>query len=262
MVVAKKPRLVVIGNGMVGHRFLDLLAERGHAPSFDVTVFADEPRVAYDRVNLSAFFDGRSAQDLSLPRPGQYEAAGYRVLLGERIVAVDRPSKTVVTASGLTVPYDSLVLATGSYPFVPSIAGSDTPGCFVYRTIDDLEAIAAWAGERARTGVVVGGGLLGLEAANALKHLGLDVHVVEFAPRLMALQVDEAGGTILRRRIESLGVSVHTSKNTSEIGTRFDWGAARRWPGCGSPTVKSCPRTSWCSPQAFVPATSWDGQRR
>jgi nitrite reductase (NADH) large subunit len=124
----------------------------------------------------------------------------------------------------LTAPYDHLVLATGSYPFVPPIPGSDLPGCFVYRTIEDLEAIGTWARDRAGVGAVIGGGLLGLEAANALRNLGLEVHVVEFAPRLMALQVDEAGGTILRRRIESLGVAVHTSKRTAEIRPRAEGG--------------------------------------
>ncbi len=207
---------------MVGHRFLDLLSEGDRANHFEVTVFGEEPRGAYDRVNLSSFFDGRSADDLSLARPGQYEAAGFRLLLDERVVAIDRPTRTVSTSSGLKVTYDTLILATGSYPFVPPIAGSDTPGCFVYRTIDDLEAIANWSGDRARTGVVIGGGLLGLEAANALRNLGLGVHVVEYASRLMALQVDDAGGAILRRRIEGLGVSVHTGKQTTEIAARID----------------------------------------
>ncbi|MES1204399.1 MAG: nitrite reductase large subunit NirB [Pseudomonadota bacterium] len=222
MLQTPKPRLVVVGNGMVGHRLLELLAEHRHSGAYDVTVFGEEPRAAYDRVNLSAFFDGRAADELSLRRPGQYEAEGFRLLLGERIVAIDRPAKTVVAASGLVVPYDHLILATGSYPFVPAIAGSDLPGCFVYRTIEDLEAIAAWSGQRARSGVVIGGGLLGLEAANALVKLGLAVNIVEFAPRLMALQVDEPGGAILRRRIEALGVLVHTGKTTTEIEARID----------------------------------------
>ena len=219
---SSKARLVIVGNGMIGHRFLELLAEAGQSRSFEVTIFGEEARAAYDRVNLSTFFDGRSADDLSLRRPGQYEAEGFELLLDERVVAIDRASRTVVAASGRTVPYDSLVLATGSYPFVPPIAGADTPGCFVYRTLDDLEAIRAWSTDRARTGVVVGGGLLGLEAANALRNLGLSVHIVEFAPRLMALQVDDAGGAILRRRIEALGVAVHTGKSTQQVGARID----------------------------------------
>src|SRR5262249_61070859 len=114
--------------------------------------------------------------------------------------------------SGRAVEYDTLVLASGSSPFVPPIPGRNAPGCFVYRTIEDLEAIRAAAG-RARVGVVVGGGLLGLEAANALHQMELEVHVVEFAPRLMALQLDEIGGALLRSKIEALGVSVHTGKS-------------------------------------------------
>src|SRR6185369_16520442 len=102
----RKTRLVVVGNGMVGHRFLDLLAQREQAGTFDVTVFGEEPRAAYDRVNLSAFFDGKSAADLSLVQPGQYEAAGFRFLASERVTAIDRATKTVVAASGRTVPYD------------------------------------------------------------------------------------------------------------------------------------------------------------
>jgi nitrite reductase (NADH) large subunit len=214
-------RIVVIGNGMVGHRFLELMIEGDHHQRVEITTFCEEPRLAYDRVNLSSFFDGKQAQDLSLARPGQYEAAGIVVHTGDEATAIDRAAKTVTSARGRTIAYDQLVLATGSYPFVPPIAGNRSPGCFVYRTIEDLEAIAAWA-SHARAGVVIGGGLLGLEAANALKHLSLAVHVVEFAPRLMTLQVDETGGALLRTRIEKLGVTVHTGKSTTAITTGGD----------------------------------------
>src|SRR5688572_20632753 len=213
-------RLVVVGNGMVGHRCLEILADRaaaGTPPPFEVTVIGEEPRAAYDRVGLSTFFDGRSANDLSLVRPGQYEAAGFAVRLATAARRIDRERRVVETDAG-EVPYDKLILATGSYPFVPPIPGRELPGCFVYRTIEDLEAISAWAGVHAGgTGVVIGGGLLGLEAAYALKKLGMNVHVVEFAPRLMALQLDETGGTVLRKRIEELGVAVHTSTSTKVI---------------------------------------------
>jgi nitrite reductase (NADH) large subunit len=136
--------------------------------------------------------------------------------LNEKVVEVNPDNNTVTTTSGRTEAYDKLVLATGSYPFVPPIPGKDQPHCLVYRTIEDLEAITDSARE-SKIGVVVGGGLLGLEAANALKHLGLETHVVEFAPRLMAVQLDEGGGELLRRKIEALGVQVHTGKNTTEI---------------------------------------------
>jgi nitrite reductase (NADH) large subunit len=213
-IMSTKPRLVVIGNGMVGHKFVQAaLAGAG----FDIVTFCEEPRLAYDRVHLSEFFAGRSAEDLSLVEPGFYEQHGVRVLLGDKAVAIDRAAKTVTASGGEIIPYDKLVLATGSYPFVPPIPGNDRPGCFVYRTIEDLEAIRD-AAASASVGVVIGGGLLGLEAGKALKDLGLKTHVVEFAPRLMAVQVDEGGGTMLRRKIEALGVSVHTGKNTQSIG--------------------------------------------
>lgn len=203
---------------MVGHRFLQKLVEGGGKTRFDVTVFCDEPRLAYDRVNLSKLFEEGGAKKLPLVAEGEYEEAGFSVRLGDRAVSIDRTAKTVRSATGEDVPYDVLVLATGSYPFVPPVEGRDRPGCFVYRTIEDLEAIRAWA-ERPEvsSGAVIGGGLLGLEAANALRNLGLETHVLEVAPRLMPLQVDEMGGAILKRRIESLGVGVHTGINTKCI---------------------------------------------
>ena len=207
---------------MVGHRFVELLSsatgggEAAGGGGFEITTFCEEPRLAYDRVNLSGYFDGKSAEDLALARLEQYRAAGVTVHVGDKAVAIDRAAKLVVSAAGRAVAYDRLVLATGSYPFVPPIPGARGAGCFVYRTLEDLDAIRA-AAEGARVGVVIGGGLLGLEAANALEHLGLAVHVVEFAPRLMALQIDETGGALLRARIEALGVTVHTARSTTEI---------------------------------------------
>jgi nitrite reductase (NADH) large subunit len=207
-------RLVVIGNGMVGHKFLEYMIAKGS--DWELITFCEEPRVAYDRVNLSSFFSGKSAGDLSLVEPGFYQDHNVQIHIGDKAVSIDRLQKTVTSANGVTVAYDTLVLATGSYPFVPPIKGNDLPGTFVYRTIEDLEAIAAYAKTR-KIGVVVGGGLLGLECANALQNLGLETHVVEFMPRLMPVQVDEAGGLILRQKIEALGVTVHTSKSTTEI---------------------------------------------
>jgi nitrite reductase (NADH) large subunit len=208
-----RSKLVVVGNGMVGHRFLEALPANS---SFDITVIAEESRPAYDRVQLSAFFSGKTAADLSLVEPDFFARKNIELKLGERAVSVDRVARTVRTSNGLELEYDVLILASGSYPFVPPIAGRDRPHCHVYRTIEDLEAIRASAAG-ARLGAVVGGGLLGLEAAKALRDLGLQTHVVEFAPRLMALQVDEAGGGMLRRKIEALGVRVLTGKNTKSI---------------------------------------------
>jgi nitrite reductase (NADH) large subunit len=213
----KRARLVVIGHGMVGQRLLEELAALGAASRFETTVLCEEPRPAYDRVHLTSFFSGRSAADLELAPEGFFERHGIRLVLGERAAAIERERRLVLSASGAEYPYDKLVLATGSVPFVPPVPGTDRPDCFVYRTIEDLEAIRAAAG-RARVGAVVGGGLLGLEAAKALTDLGLETHVVEFAPYPMAAQLDETGGRLLRRRIEALGVAVHVSKDTRAIG--------------------------------------------
>src|SRR5258708_24393935 len=185
--------LVVIGNGLVGHKLIELLLEGGHQGEWHITTFCEEPRLAYDRVNLSSFFNGKTAADLSLVEPGFYEEHGISVHLGDRAVSIDRGAKTVASARGRTVRYDKLVLATGSSPLVPPIARREAQGCFVYRTIEDLEAIRACA-SGATVGVVIGGGLLGLEAANAFNHMRLETPLVEFAPPLMALQVDQGGG--------------------------------------------------------------------
>ena len=208
-------KIVVVGNGMVGHKLLEQLVAA--AADVEVTVLCEEPRPAYDRVHLSEFFAGKSADELSLVTPGFFEAQGKLLLkLNAKATQIDRAAKTVTASSGEVLAYDKLVLATGSYPFVPPLPGKERPACLVYRTIEDLEAIAA-AGRESKVGVVVGGGLLGLEAAKALKDMNLTTHVVEFAPRLMAVQVDDGGGRILRRKIEQLGVTVHTGKNTLEI---------------------------------------------
>ncbi|HYC49093.1 MAG TPA: nitrite reductase large subunit NirB [Burkholderiales bacterium] len=211
-----KTRIVCVGNGMVGQRFLEQLAKRLPSDAVDLTVFCEEPRAAYDRVQLTTFFAGRSALDLSVVPERFFEERAITLRLNDRVVAIDRARRIVRSARYREVPYDKLVLATGSYPFVPPIPGRDRRGCFVYRSIEHLEVIRS-AARRARVGAVVGGGLLGLEAAKALLDLGLETHVVEFAPRLMAAQLDDAGAQLLRRKIEALGVAVHTSKNTKAV---------------------------------------------
>ncbi|MBU2884547.1 nitrite reductase large subunit NirB [Gilvimarinus agarilyticus] len=210
-------RIIVVGNGMVGHKFIDTVINSDNAEKFEIVTFSEEPRLAYDRVKLSAYFSGSSVDDLMLTSEEHYQSAGVVYTLNDKVVEIDGDAKTVTTAAGKVEGYDKLVLATGSFPFVPPIPGKDQPHCLVYRTIEDLEEITASAQE-SKVGVVVGGGLLGLEAANALKNLGLETHVVEFAPRLMAVQLDEGGGDLLRRKIESLDVNVHTEKNTKNIG--------------------------------------------
>ncbi len=210
-----KLKLLVIGNGMVGQRLLEAVTA-ADSSRYDITVLCEEPRPAYDRVHLSSFFSGTSAEELSLVPEGFVAQHNIKLHLNDKAVSIDRAAKRVHTSSGQQLAYDKLVLATGSYPFVPPVPGKDRTGCFVYRTIDDLEAIKQ-AGASSKVGVVIGGGLLGLEAAKALKDLGLTTHVVEFAPRLMAVQIDDGGGRVLRAKIEALGVQVHTGKNTREI---------------------------------------------
>lgn len=209
-----KRRIVVVGNGMVGHHFVQSLHER--SPGEAITVIGEEPRPAYDRVHLSDVFGGRDPADLALVTRETYSDWGVDAHFGDPVVRIERSSKRAVTQSGRQFPYDKLVLATGSYPFVPPVPGADNERCLTYRTIDDLGEIRAKAAD-GRVGVVVGGGLLGLECANALRNLGLETHVVEFAPGLMGVQLDDGGSRMLRRKIEALGVRVHTAKNTREI---------------------------------------------
>jgi nitrite reductase (NADH) large subunit len=215
-------RVVVVGNGMVGYKFCEKLLAKSGGEGFDLVVFGEEPRPAYDRVHLSAFFAGKTADDLTMAPVSWYEEAGITLHLSDPVVDIDRTAKTVRSHHGLTVPYDYLVLATGSAAFVPPIPGVEKDGVFVYRTIEDLELMQSYArngsSKRARKGAVIGGGLLGLEAAKALLDLGLEeTHVIEFAPRLMPRQIDQAGSDILKAQLESLGLHIHLSKNTQDI---------------------------------------------
>ncbi len=207
--------LVVIGNGMVGHHCVEQLVELGALSRYEIHVFGEERQRAYDRVHLSEYFAGRDAESLALGVAELYQQPGLHLHLDTPVLEIDRQRKEVVTRDGRT-RYDQLILATGSFPFVPPITGAEGTSRLVYRTLEDLDAIRQ-AAEGARCGVVVGGGLLGLEAANALKSLGLQAHVVEFAPRLMPVQLDEQGGAALRAQIEALGVGVHLSRSTTAI---------------------------------------------
>ncbi len=218
-------RLVVVGHGMVGHKLLEELASRDVGGSWQVDVFAEEPRPAYDRVAMTSYVTGTTEAELSLVEDGFFDRTGYRLHLSDPVVTIDLGARTITSATGRTVAYDALVLATGSVPFVPPIPGADRAGCFVYRTLEDLDAITAWA-RPSRTGIVIGGGLLGLEAAGALQGLGVETHIVEFAPRLMPVQVDGGGGDALRRRIEALGVVVHADCQTTEVLGRADGAVA------------------------------------
>lgn len=211
----ERKKIIIIGNGMVSYKFCEKFATKSQ--NFDIQVFGEESRRAYDRVHLTEFFNGQSAEDLSLCKENWYSDNGIELYLGDPIIKIDRDRKMVYSAKGKQLSYDYLIMATGSAPFVPSIVGIDKEGVFVYRTIDDLEKIKAYA-LNARKGTVIGGGLLGLEAAKALIDLDLEeTHVVEFAPRLMPRQIDEQASGILQNKLSDLGLQVLLNKETIKI---------------------------------------------
>lgn len=214
-------KVIVVGNGMVGYKFCEkFIAKSGHE-EYQITVFGEEPRRAYDRVHLSEYFAGKSADDLSLSTSNWYEENNITLNTSELITDINRAQKTIHTHLEKTHTYDYLVLATGSAAFVPPIEGVDKEGVFVYRTIEDLDAIMAYAKKIKQNGAteaaVLGGGLLGLEAAKAVYDLGLNPHVVEFAPRLMPRQLDKGASDMLQSKIEELNIGIHLNKSTQYI---------------------------------------------
>lgn len=209
-------KIIIVGNGMVGFKLCEKLVAKS-IKSLDLIVFGEEMRPAYDRVHLSEFFNGKSAEELQLAPSSWYADKGIELIIGDPILEIDRKAKSVRSFHGRVAYYDYLILATGSAAFVPPIPGVEKAGVFIYRTIEDLELMQSWA-TKAKTGAVIGGGLLGLEAAKAMIDLGVcDTHVIEFAPRLMPRQIDDAGSSLLQGKLESLGLTIHTSKNTQEI---------------------------------------------
>ncbi len=212
-------RIVIVGNGMVGHYYVEKLVALPQ--QFDITVIGAEPRPAYDRVHLSEVFSGKKPEDLALTSREHYQQLGVSAHFGDEVISINREAKTITTSTGRNFNYDKLILATGSYPYVPPIPGAEQPACLVYRTIDDLGRIRAES-KNAKSAAVVGGGLLGLECANALQNLGLQTHVVEFANGLMNQQLDLRGSQLLRRLIEELDVRVHTGKATRRIAAGDD----------------------------------------
>ncbi len=215
--------LVVVGGGMVAHRFVEALRARDADRSWQVTVLAEEPRAPYDRVALTSYFTGRDPEDLALGDPALWADPSVRLVRGEAVTAIDREARAVTTSAGRTLDYDHLVLATGSSAAVPPIPGTELPGVFVYRTVDDVAALRGFVEEqRARwdrpvRGAVIGGGLLGLEAAGALQALGAQSTVIQFGSHLMSAQVDLGGGEALARLIRSLGIAVRVNTATTKI---------------------------------------------
>ncbi len=211
-----KPTIIVVGNGMVGYKFCEKLVAR--STNFNIIVFGEEPRHAYDRVHLSEYFNGKSADDLSLSTFSWYGENNINLHLGDPIQEINRSAKIVHALSGIVFNYDFLVLATGSAAFVPDIPGVEKDGVFVYRTIEDLELIKSFA-SGCKTGAIMGGGLLGLEAAKTLMDLGIkETHIIEFAPRLMPRQIDSAGSSMLQTKLKELGLSIYLNKSTAYIG--------------------------------------------
>jgi nitrite reductase (NADH) large subunit len=222
-------KIVIIGNGMVSYKFCEKIIAKAPANTLEIVIFGEEPRPAYDRVHLSAFFSGKTAEDLLMAPADWYTQHDIRLHLGDPVQQIDRLHKTIHSYKDITETYDYLVIATGSSAFVPPIPGVDKKGVFIYRTIEDLEMMRDYA-PKATIGAVIGGGLLGLEAAKALLDLGItDTHVIEFAPRLMPRQVDDSGSRMLQNKLENLGLHIHTNKNTTAIlgedtitGLQFD----------------------------------------
>ncbi|TAE35130.1 MAG: nitrite reductase large subunit [Sphingobacteriales bacterium] len=210
-----KPIVIVVGNGMVGYKFCEKL--RAKSAEFEIIVFGEEPRRAYDRVHLSEYFAGKTAEDLSMCTATWYAENNITLHLGDPITEIIRSTKTINSQKGIVLKYDYLIMATGSAAFVPNLPGVEKEGVFVYRTIEDLDLMKAWAA-KSKSGAIMGGGLLGLEAAKALIDLGIEeTHVIEFAPRLMPRQIDSAGSAILQQKLATFGLTVHLNKNTSYI---------------------------------------------
>ncbi len=221
--MADKQRLVVIGNGMAGARAVEEILTRGGGEQFDITMFGDEPYGNYNRILLSNVLNGsQEARDIFLNPLDWYQDNHIRLHAGVRVTGIDRQAKQARGADGTTTPYDKLLIATGSRPFVPPIVGlkradaSPKPGVFVFRTLDDCTHIAGYA-NKCRRAVVIGGGLLGLEAARGLLNYGVEVHVVHLGGWLMNQQVDAQAGAILKTTMEKMGIHVHLGKNTTLI---------------------------------------------
>lgn len=211
-----KKNIVVIGNGMVGYKFCEKFVAKKGSERYQLIVFGEEPRPAYDRVHLSEYFTTKDESLLTMAPLEWYAEKGVILYTGDPVVAIERENKKVISFKGKEIEYEKLVFATGSSAFVPKIDGVDKDGVFVYRTIEDLDMIIDYA-KKCKSGAVIGGGLLGLEAAKALIDLHLKTHVVEFAPRLMPRQLDEDGGEILKGKMEALGIGIHLNKSTSGI---------------------------------------------
>ncbi|WP_288955423.1 nitrite reductase large subunit NirB, partial [uncultured Polaribacter sp.] len=214
--------IIVVGNGMVGYKFCEKFVAQSQDRDYKIIVFGEEPRPAYDRVHLSEFFENQDAKALEMAPAEWYSENGIDLIVDERVSDIHRNTKTIITAKNRTFNYDYLVLATGSSAFVPPIKGVEKEGVFVYRTIEDLEGMLSYAAKIKETkpeakAAVLGGGLLGLEAGKAVMDMGLEPHIVEFAPKLMPRQLDARSSQVLQLKLESIGLNIHLSKATNQI---------------------------------------------
>ena len=214
--------IIVVGNGMVGYKFCEKFVGKSKALNYRIIVFGEEVRPAYDRVHLSEYFENEDASSLEMSPRSWYEENGIKLISNEKVIGIERDLKEIVTQSKGNFAYDYLVLATGSAPFVPPIEGVDKKGVFVYRTIEDLDGMLAYADSlkkdnKAPKAAVLGGGLLGLEAGKAVMDMGLEPHIVEFAPKLMPRQLDRRSSNVLQQKLEGMGIKVHLNKATKKI---------------------------------------------
>ncbi|WP_405575860.1 nitrite reductase large subunit NirB [Winogradskyella sp. Asnod2-B02-A] len=214
--------IIVVGNGMVGYKFCEKFIDNTNGEEYKLTVFGEEPRPAYDRVHLSEYFENKDAKALEMVPRSWYEENGITLITDTRVTDISRKSKTITTVNDVEYVYDYLVLATGSSAFVPPIKGIEKKGVFVYRTIEDLEATMNYVAKLKSEGTqkraaILGGGLLGLEAAKALIDMGLETAVVEFAPRLMPRQLNNDASQSLQTKLEGLGIEILLSKATEQL---------------------------------------------
>src|SRR5438876_3206715 len=221
--IGQKQRLVIIGNGMVGMRLVeDVLAHQG-GDLFDIIVFGDEPYGNYNRILLSNVLAGvHDATDIFLNPLAWYRENGITLHSGQRVTHIDRQKKLVYTTEDIVQPYDRLVIATGSTPYIPTIenlhngAGQLKEGAFIFRSLDDCEKIIQYT-VRASRAAVLGGGLLGLEAARGLLNRGLEAHVIQLSNRPMNVQLDAPAGDVLKATLQRMGLHMHTGKTTTAV---------------------------------------------
>jgi nitrite reductase (NADH) large subunit len=214
--------IIVVGNGMVGYKFCEKFVAKAVKDNFKIIVFGEEPRPAYDRVHLSAYFENKDAKSLEMAPRSWYEENNIELITDTRVTDISRKTKTITTVTDLTYNYDYLVLATGSSAFVPPIKGIEKEGVFVYRTIEDLDDTMNYVAKLKADGTkkraaILGGGLLGLEAAKAIVDMGLETAVVEFAPRLMPRQLNKDASKSLQTKLEVLGIEILLSKATQQL---------------------------------------------